>query len=68
MKNETQGKETNRKVMGRPPSKEPKGRIVACRLTEREYNELNNYCSTNNTTCSNVLKQGMKIIVRGEVK
>ena len=49
--------------MGRPPSDEPRSKVVGCKLTEKELSRLQKYCDTNNISKSDVLKQGIQPII-----
>ena len=48
---------------GRPPSDEPRNKLVGCKLTDRELRMLEYYCKINNTTKSDVLKAGIQPII-----
>lgn len=49
--------------MGRPPSDEPRKKIVGCKLTDKELQRLEAYCTENNITKSEVLKAGIEPII-----
>lgn len=52
---------------GRPKSKNPRKNIVACKLTDDEYLRLLAYCKKNNMSKSEVLKNGIKIVIEENV-
>lgn len=49
--------------MGRPLSDEPRKNIVGCKLTDKELKLLEEYCTKNSTSKSDVLKLGIKPII-----
>lgn len=49
--------------MGRPSIDKPKSKQVAVRLDEETFNELKSYCSTNNTTISELLNGFINAII-----
>lgn len=48
---------------GRPPSDEPRNKLVGCKLTDQELRLLEYYCKRNNISKSDVLKSGIKPII-----
>lgn len=51
------------KKMGRPPSDEPRKKLIGCKLTEKELRRLEDYCIENNLSKSEVLKTGIEPII-----
>ena len=49
--------------MGRPPSDDPRKKLVGVKLTEQELRLLEYYCKLNNISKSEVLKQGIQPII-----
>ena len=49
--------------IGRPPSDDPRKKLVGVKLTEQELRLLEYYCKLNNISKSEVLKQGIQPII-----
>ena len=49
--------------IGRPPSDDPRKKLVGIKLTEQELRLLEYYCKLNNISKSEVLKQGIQPII-----
>lgn len=49
--------------MGRPPSDEPRRKFVGCKLTDKELQNLEDYCNKNKITKSDAIKSGIESII-----
>lgn len=49
--------------MGRPKAVEKKNRTIGIRLSEEEYERLKKYASEHQSTVTEVLHKGMKIVL-----
>lgn len=51
------------KRMGRPLSDNPCRNPIGCKITDNELHRLNEYCTKNNTTKSEVIKKSIAPII-----